>query len=216
MVYKLLKLKASPPCRAVSIIAKALNVEIDEHEIDYRNGEHLQPEFLKLNPLHTVPILDDDGLILCDSHAIAVYLIFKHAKDDSLYPKDPRQRALVDQKNAFDLGIIFPMLRTVDTAYMNHEIKELTEKMIKDIKNVYNYLETFLKNSEWIAIDRLTIADVHCVTTVTCLNYHVKIEPEDYPNTFNWMKRCLEMPYFGNDSERLQLFENFFDELKNK
>lgn len=70
-----------------------------------------------MNPQHTVPTLDDNGKVICDSHAINAYLVGKYAKDDSLYPKDLYKRALVDEKVNFDLGVLFPVLRSIDVSF---------------------------------------------------------------------------------------------------
>lgn len=60
--------------------------------------------------MQTVPLLDDDGYILSDSHAISAYLAEKYAKDDSLYPKDIKKRGKVNEKLHFDNGILFQRL----------------------------------------------------------------------------------------------------------
>jgi glutathione S-transferase len=36
----------SPPCRAVLMVAKQLNIDLNEKVLNLRNGEHLKPEFL--------------------------------------------------------------------------------------------------------------------------------------------------------------------------
>lgn len=76
-------------------------------EINLGKGEHLSEEYLKINPQHTVPTLIDDGKTLWDSHAINTYLIGKYAKDDSLYPNDLYQRALINQRLFFDCSVLF-------------------------------------------------------------------------------------------------------------
>ncbi|KAF2892770.1 hypothetical protein ILUMI_13405 [Ignelater luminosus] len=64
----------SPSSRAVLMAANAIGIE--------------------LNPQHTVPVLvEDDGKILWDGHAIIFYLVNKYGKDDCFYPNDPYTRA---------------------------------------------------------------------------------------------------------------------------
>lgn len=44
------------------------------------------------------------------SRAILSYMVSAFGKDDSLYPKDVRVRALVDQRMMFDLGTLYQRL----------------------------------------------------------------------------------------------------------
>jgi glutathione S-transferase len=53
------------------------------------------PEFLKLNPMGLVPVIDDDGFILRESNTIIRYLAAKHGRTD-LYPADLQARARVE------------------------------------------------------------------------------------------------------------------------
>lgn len=67
-----------------------------------------------MNPQHTVPTLvDDDGFTIWDSHAIMVYLVAKYAQNDSLYPKDLKKRAIIDQRLHFESGVVFATLRNI-------------------------------------------------------------------------------------------------------
>ncbi|EDW42477.1 GM24014 [Drosophila sechellia] len=77
-------------CRTVIMVAKALGLELNKKLLNTMEGEQLKPEFVKLNPQHTIPTLVDNGFSIWESRAIAVYLVEKYGKDEYLLPKDPR------------------------------------------------------------------------------------------------------------------------------
>jgi len=96
------------------MLIKALNIEVKLIDVNIRKGEHLTPEFRMINPQHTIPTLvEDDGFILVDSHAIMGYLVDKYGKDDSLYPRDLRKRATVNHRLHFECGILLPRNRAL-------------------------------------------------------------------------------------------------------
>ncbi|KAJ1521391.1 hypothetical protein ONE63_003066 [Megalurothrips usitatus] len=107
MPIDLYYLPGSAPCRGAMLTAAAVGVELNLKNTDLMKGEHLTPEFLKLNPQHTIPTLDDNGFALWESRAIQQYLADKYGKSDSLYPKDPAKRALVNQRLYFDMGTLY-------------------------------------------------------------------------------------------------------------
>ena len=63
-----------------------------DHRLDSRLGDHLKPEYLKLNPNGVVPTLVHDGAVIIDSSVICEYLdeVFPEV---SLSPADPVARA---------------------------------------------------------------------------------------------------------------------------
>ncbi|KAK5642244.1 hypothetical protein RI129_008411 [Pyrocoelia pectoralis] len=203
---KLHMIDGSPPVRAVLVIANALNIPLEKNYVDVINGEQFKPEYLKINPLHTVPCLDDNGNIICDSHAIVTYLANKYAKDDSLYPTDAYKRALVDQKLAFDLGTLVPLVKLINVSYKMKEITALTSKMIEKINEVYTLCDTMLNGKKWLALDHLTLADVSCYTTTTGLNYHLPINAVTYPNFKAWFDRCRNHPLLASDIYQLNKY----------
>ncbi|KAH8235323.1 hypothetical protein KR032_004131, partial [Drosophila birchii] len=48
-------------CRNVLMVAKALGLELNKKTISTLKGEQLSPEFIKINPQHTIPTLVDNG-----------------------------------------------------------------------------------------------------------------------------------------------------------
>ncbi|KAK4877110.1 hypothetical protein RN001_009616 [Aquatica leii] len=216
MAVTLYTLDASPVVRAVLITAEAIGLKLKEHPVDLLNEEHLTEKYLKLNPLHTVPTLDDNGNVLYDSHVINSYIVDKYGKNDSLYPKDFYKRGLVQQGMFFNLGYIFPVLKEIDFAYLKKEITCLTPRFVEMCKTVYALLETILKKHEWMALDHVTLADISCYTTITSLDYHFPIKPETYPTITNWVNRCAKLPYFKNDPKKLQSFVDLMKSLDAK
>ena len=84
MPIDLYYMSLSAPCRAVILTAKLAGVELNLKIVNLMTGEQMKPEFLKLNPQHTVPTLDDNGFIITESRAICAYLVNKVTKH-SLY-----------------------------------------------------------------------------------------------------------------------------------
>lgn len=70
--------------------------------IDLENNEHLTPQFLAINKQHQVPTLvDADGFVVTDSHAIIQYL----ASNTNLVSSDPHVAARIDQIMFFDFEL---------------------------------------------------------------------------------------------------------------
>jgi glutathione S-transferase len=59
-------------------------------QLDMEAGEHRKPEFLALNPIGKVPVLQDGDFALSESGAILLYLAQKY---DPSFPTTPEQQA---------------------------------------------------------------------------------------------------------------------------
>lgn len=104
-----LKLYYYPPCppyRAVLFAVENLKIEVQKILVDLSKGDQLKPEFLKINPQHCLPTIDDDGFIMWESRAILAYLVNSRAPGSSFYPLDPKKRALVDSRLSLDSSIM--------------------------------------------------------------------------------------------------------------
>ena len=105
----------SAPCRIVTMTADCLGLDCDYRNINLMAGEQMQPQFLSINPQHSLPTLVDGDLILNESRPIAGYLVNKYGKNDNLYPKDPVLRAKVDQRLFFDMGTFYQVRTSLKT-----------------------------------------------------------------------------------------------------
>lgn len=97
MVLELFLDLYSPPCRAIYIFAKKNAIPFELQAVTLAQGEHLKPEFLKVNPMKRVPALRDGDFVLAESVAILLYLSRKYQTAPHWYPTDLQARARVDE-----------------------------------------------------------------------------------------------------------------------
>ncbi|NP_001298161.1 glutathione S-transferase 1-like [Stomoxys calcitrans] len=199
---------ASPPVRACLLTLKALNLPFDYKQVNLMQKEHLSEEYLKKNPQHTVPTLEEDGHFIWESHAIMAYLVSKYGKDDTLYPKDLLKRAVVDQRLHFETGVMFERgLRSITGPLFFRNQTEVPQQRIDVIVDIYNFLETFLMDTTYMAGNHLTIADFSIISNVASLVAFKDIDGTQFPKLTSWIKRMESIPYYqetnGNGAKQL-------------
>ncbi|XP_030557769.1 glutathione S-transferase 1 [Drosophila novamexicana] len=200
----------SPPCRAVLLTAAALGLELDLRTVNVKAGEHMTPEFLLLNPQHTIPVLDDNGTVVSDSHVICSYLADKYTGPDvALYPKDAAQRRLIDARLYYDCGHLFPRVRFIVEPVIYFGVTQIPEDRISYMQRSYDGLEQCLSQGNYLAGDKLTIADLCSVATVSTAAAFAPIDAEKYPKLTQWLSQMQALPYYKtNNQEGLELLVN--------
>ncbi|XP_046990730.1 glutathione S-transferase 1-1-like [Schistocerca americana] len=178
----------SPPCFLVRVIADILGVELKKIPIKDITKEMAAPEMTKKNPQRTVPTVDDNGLYLAESRAIASYLISKYGKNDSLYPKDASKRVLVDQRLYFDTELYksFEVVWAGDF-FAGFVPKHDMDRLILGLE----ILNRMLEGKEWLALDHISLADYATAATMAALEYipHLKLDLSKYGNISRWLRR---------------------------
>ncbi|XP_055849627.1 glutathione S-transferase D1-like [Episyrphus balteatus] len=203
-------LPGSAPCRSVLMTAKAVGVDLNLKELNLMAGEHLKPEFVKINPQHTIPTLVDNGFALWESRAICVYLVEKYGKTDSLYPKDPKKRAVINQRLYFDMGTLYQ--RFADYYYPQIFAKAPADpEKFKKMEEAFGFLDIFLNGQQYAAGESLTVADIALVATVS--TYEVaKFDINKYPNVAKWYKNALAVtPGIDLNKSGVEAFKAYFD-----
>lgn len=150
-----------------------------------------------MNPQHTVPTLDDNGVYLYDSHAICTYLCEKYGKNDNLYPKDIVKRALVDARLHFNSGFLFARLRFIYEPIFKGQESELSQVKLDYFVRCFGLLEAFLENGNYLCGNDLTVADFACVTTLSSIDQFAPVDETMYPKLAGWLHRMADIPYYN-------------------
>lgn len=160
-------------------------------------GEHLTPEFLKINPQHCVPTLVDGDYVIWESYAICAYLGSKYSK--TLCPNDNLElRGLIDQRLHYTHGTLFARYYgVIRTIFRDQAIEFRVESHLLEIEQALEFLEIFLSQSEYVAGKHLTVADILCVPTVSSIFAVLEVDASKFPKVGDWVKRLSkELPSF--------------------
>lgn len=190
---KLYDLELSGNAYRVRLMLSLLGMKAELQTVDLTKGENRQDWFLKLNPRGQVPVLDDAGTVIWDSLAILVYLARKYGGERWL-PADPtgmaevmQWLAVMENETLYGLGRARVILK--------FRLPGSLEEAQALGKRGLAVLEQRLSGHDWLALGRLTIADVGCFPYVA-LAPEGEVSLEPYPNVRKWIERIKKQPGF--------------------
>lgn len=159
-------------------------------------GVNNTPEFLAMNPNGLVPVINDNGFILWESHAILRYLSRKHGMG-TLCPTDPQVAARADQWLDWYHCALFPDMRPifvnlVRTPAEKRNMQEV-ESRRKLVVNNMNMLDKLLSRQPYVAGDAFTMGDIP-LGLATFRWYNMDIERPPTPNIDAWYERLTARP----------------------
>ena len=164
----------SANARAAVMTALELEAPVELVYVDLQRGEQAQPAFLKMNPNHRVPVLDDGGFYLWESRAIMQYLADK-TPGQSLYPSDARARADVNRWLFWSGQHFAP---SVGIFFYENMVKQMIGRgapdpvELKRGDTLFNefaaVLDGHLADREWICGSSLTLADLSIAAAYGC------------------------------------------------
>ncbi|MCB9959135.1 MAG: glutathione S-transferase family protein [Rhodospirillaceae bacterium] len=159
--------------RRAVLVARHLGLDVAFVTVDLANGEHKTPDFLSLNPNGKVPALVDGAFVLWESYAIIQYLA-DTAPGQEIYPKDIAARADV---NRWLFWSAYHFAPTAGLLIKERVSKKLTPRLgPPDPQEIARgeallpplaaMLDSHLADRQWIAQDRLTLADFAIAATL--------------------------------------------------
>lgn len=189
--------KTSPFSRAVLLLMRYLNIDVEVKILDMMGKrEHMTEEFLKINPQHCVPTLDDNGFILWESRAILSYLMETRAPH--LLPSSPKEKAIINQRLYHEMGTLMKKIgeilvstnSIIDGKFNTHIFftfstyiffkvpifdgtsSEIPETKTTELYEILSMVDEFFfpNGNEWIAGENVSVADFsYCATISTAV-----------------------------------------------
>lgn len=156
------------------------------------------PGFLAMNPHGRIPVIDDGGTIVWESHAIIRYLGARYGAG-RLWAEDAAERSLADRWMDWSLATLQPAFmdlfwgfyRTPEEKRDWPAIREAMERCAR----CYRLLDGQLAARAYLAGDRLTMADVPAGTTLYRY-FELEIERPPVPRVEAWYRRLAERPAY--------------------
>jgi len=181
----------------VKLLLAFLDLDYENIGVALEQGEHQQPPFLALNPFAQVPVLVDGDTVLADAQAILVYLARQYGAEnaDKWLPLEPLPLASVMRWLSTTAGEI---RQGPEFARLYHLFKVSRidiDQTAKKSTFILQQLEQHLNQREWLACDRLTIADI-AVFPYIALSRDGQVPLEVYPWVMNWIERIKQQPGF--------------------
>jgi glutathione S-transferase len=188
----------SSNARRAVMTALHLGANVDLIHVDLAKGAQRNPEFLRLNPNGKVPVLDDDGFILWESHAIMQYLADK-TPGQTLYPTDLRARADVNRWLFWSAHHFTPAISVLGWENMVKKILgagdpdaaavKRGEALVTDCAEI---LDAHLNGRRWVTGDRLTLADYALAAPLMAIG-PAKLPVKGFENLMGWFGRVQEL-----------------------
>jgi len=177
----------------VALIEKNLDFELVEIHLD---GDHLEPEFVAMNPFHRVPVLVDDDFTVVESLAILDYLEAKYP-EPAMLPKNAKDLAVVRMVELVTVNELGPALYPLSSERMGWGIPEaqVIEKAKEKVDSVLAFFEGLLDDRPFFGSNTLTYAECVAGTVVPLLSW-VDISIEGYPKIQAWCDRLMSRPSF--------------------
>ena len=143
--------------------ATELGLEFERTDAGGPFGGTDTPEYRAMNPMGLIPTIDDDGVILWESHSCVRYLTAKNDAD-GLWPTDVAIRAEAEKWMDWILSAVNPSMTVVFRGLIRTPEAERDMAAIEaakgEMKRLWAIVERRLAGRDYLASERLTIADL--------------------------------------------------------
>jgi glutathione S-transferase len=200
LVVRLFYHPLSSNSRRVIVTAFHLGTSLELERVDLLAGGQRTPEFRRMNPNGKVPVLEDDGFYLWESHAIAVYLADR-SPARQLYPAEPRARADVNRWLFWSAYHFTPAVGTISREKVSKRMaggaggpdaNEVArgERLFRDAAAV---LDAQLGRQPWIADAGFSLADL-AIAAPLMHTEAAELPVAEFANIARWFATIEKLP----------------------
>jgi len=158
------------------------------------------PAFLAMNPHGRVPVIEDDGVVVWESHAILRYLAARHGGSD-WWPGDPAERARTDGwmdwsqttlQRDFLTGIFWGWYRTPEA----QRDMAAVEVAVAACARHFLLIDSILADQPFLGGDKMGLADIAAGTHLYRYS-ELDIDRPSLPHVEDWYGRLRLRPAYA-------------------
>ncbi|MEN8721979.1 MAG: glutathione S-transferase family protein [Alphaproteobacteria bacterium] len=157
------------------------------------------PELKKVHPLGKSPVIEDDGIVVAESGAIATYLLSTYGQDSNLAPA-PSDKAAFARYQSFlhfaEGTLVGPFMMTM----VGGGAEQITNFAAPEIAANCAYLADELAGKDYIMGNQFSAADVGLVCVLSMANNMGALP--DNKVLQDYIARCTARPAFASAMEK--------------
>ncbi len=163
-------------------------------------GGNRSPEFLAMNPMGRIPVIEDRDVVLFESQAILRYLAAKHHAE-TLWPTDPATRGPIDQwmewckVNVVPVATYKVFWQLIRTSATDRD-DNIVSQGISELKSLMTIANAQIARHGWLAGPQMSLADISFGTTLYRY-FTVPFERANLPNLRAYYDRLCTRPAYA-------------------
>jgi glutathione S-transferase len=191
---------APNPRRVRWVMAEKGITDIEVVPVSIPEGEHKRADYLAKAGLPNLPMLEmDDGTTITESIAICRYLESRYP-DPNLFGRDAREIAVIEMwTRRAEMLVATPFMLGVRLSHpgfaaLERPAPEVAAWNQQNGLAALKVLDRRLGESEWLACDRLTIADIVAFIGIDFARIVRLRPPDELVNVGRWAAAMRERP----------------------
>lgn len=184
--------RAPNPRRVRWFLAEKGADDVEIVNLDVFKGEHRTPEYLSKAGMANVPALEmDDGTVITESVAICRYLESVYP-EPNLFGRGAKEAAIFEMwLRRVEMMVATPLMLAVRHSHpalaaLEKQIPEVAESNRAGAERAMKVLDRRLAESEFIAGERVSMADIVAATAIDFARMARFKPPEQFANVHRW------------------------------